>query len=143
MPILLEISLFSFDDYKIMVFLFHLFICRHIYMCIYIYIVEGFGSFVTLSLSLFFFSFFFLPEKISPRPTSNLQVDQNSSLWGRQWGSRGRTCSPTPAIEFLSPPDAKFHSISAMPFFQRKSHEEIRWEDYQSQGNLSFYFHCV
>lgn len=34
---------------------------------------------------------------------------------------------------------AKLESISAMPVYKEKSHEELRWEDYQ-MGDKGFFF---
>lgn len=55
-----------------------------------------------------------------------------SSFGGQRGGSRVAAYSPTPEVDTsASQPAGKLESISAMPVYKDKSHEELRWEDYQ------------
>ena len=50
----------------------------------------------------------------------------------QQAGSRAVPYAPTVEAETGSgAPAGKLESISAMPAYKEKSHEELRWEDYQ------------
>lgn len=40
-------------------------------------------------------------------------------------------------------PAGKLESISAMPVYKDKSHEELRWEDYQLGDKGGFFFSFV
>ncbi|KAK3197827.1 hypothetical protein Dsin_021242 [Dipteronia sinensis] len=53
------------------------------------------------------------------------------SFWGEQWGSRVAPYIPTLCPD--SSPDLLI-SLSAMTCYNHKSHEELKWEDYQLQG---------
>lgn len=48
-------------------------------------------------------------------------------------GTRVAAYSPTPDVDggTGSQPAGKLESVSAMPAYKDKSHEELRWEDYQ------------
>ncbi|MQL98026.1 hypothetical protein Taro_030714 [Colocasia esculenta] len=52
---------------------------------------------------------------------------------GQQGGSRVAPYTPTPEVDGGTGTQAagKLESISAMPVYKEKSHEELRWEDYQ------------
>ncbi|KAL5709589.1 hypothetical protein ACHQM5_020259 [Ranunculus cassubicifolius] len=56
-----------------------------------------------------------------------------SGFGGQQGGSRVVSYSPTVEADGgnNSQPAGKLESISAMPAYKEKSHEELRWEDYQ------------
>ncbi|KAL3651060.1 hypothetical protein CASFOL_007463 [Castilleja foliolosa] len=55
-----------------------------------------------------------------------------STIGGQRGGSRVSPYSPTPeAADGGTQPAGKLESISAMPVYKDKSHEELRWEDYQ------------
>ncbi|XP_028752038.1 nuclear pore complex protein NUP98B-like [Neltuma alba] len=65
------------------------------------------------------------------------------SCFGRQkGGSRVVSYTPTAEVDVdTSGRSAKLESISAMPIYKDKSHEELKWEDYQigdKGGPLSF-----
>ena len=50
----------------------------------------------------------------------------------QQGGSRAVPYAPTVEADTASgTPAGKLESISAMPAYKDKSHEELRWEDYQ------------
>ncbi|KAK0606847.1 hypothetical protein LWI29_005158 [Acer saccharum] len=53
------------------------------------------------------------------------------SFWGEQWGSRVAPYTPTLCCD--SNPGLLI-SLSAMTCYNHKSHEELKWEDYQLQG---------
>eukprot|EP00262_Sarcandra_glabra_P015275 TRINITY_DN466_c2_g1_i1.p1 TRINITY_DN466_c2_g1~~TRINITY_DN466_c2_g1_i1.p1 ORF type:complete len:1018 (+),score=232.75 TRINITY_DN466_c2_g1_i1:175-3228(+) len=59
-----------------------------------------------------------------------------SAFGGQRGGSRVSAYTPTPEVDGGSgtQPAGKLESISAMPVYKDKSHEELRWEDYQ-QGD--------
>ncbi|KAK3187657.1 hypothetical protein Dsin_027218 [Dipteronia sinensis] len=61
------------------------------------------------------------------------------SFWGEQWGSRVAPYIPTLCRD--SNPGLLI-SLSAMTCYNHKSQEELKWEDYQLQGNnnISFLF---
>lgn len=40
-------------------------------------------------------------------------------------------------------PAGKLESISAMPVYKDKSHEELRWEDYQLGDKGDFFFYLL
>ncbi|KZV45350.1 hypothetical protein F511_04088 [Dorcoceras hygrometricum] len=56
-----------------------------------------------------------------------------STFGGQRGGSRVAPYSSTPETDGAtgSQPAGKLESISAMPVYKDKSHEELRWEDYQ------------
>ncbi|KAH6792597.1 Nucleoporin autopeptidase [Perilla frutescens var. hirtella] len=56
-----------------------------------------------------------------------------SSFGGQRGGSRVSPYSATPETDGAAgtQPAGKLESISAMPVYKDKSHEELRWEDYQ------------
>ncbi|XP_039045282.1 nuclear pore complex protein NUP98A-like isoform X2 [Hibiscus syriacus] len=57
-----------------------------------------------------------------------------SAFGGQRGGSRAAPYTPTTDADggTGTQPAAKLESISAMPVYKDKSHEELRWEDYQS-----------
>lgn len=65
-----------------------------------------------------------------------------SSFGGQRGGSRVASYTPTTEADGgTSGQTAKLESISAMPIYKDKSHEELRWEDYQTgdKGENHFY----
>lgn len=56
-----------------------------------------------------------------------------SAFGGQRGGSRVAAYTPTTEVDSGSgtQPVGKLESISAMPAYKDKSHEELRWEDYQ------------
>jgi len=50
---------------------------------------------------------------------------------GQQAGSRVVKHTKTPTTEEYNPFGGNLQSLSAMPVYKDKSHEELRWEDYQ------------
>ncbi|XP_020547830.1 nuclear pore complex protein NUP98A isoform X2 [Sesamum indicum] len=56
-----------------------------------------------------------------------------TAFGGQRGGSRVSPYSPTPETDGATStqPAGKLESISAMPVYKDKSHEELRWEDYQ------------
>ncbi|XP_043724099.1 nuclear pore complex protein NUP98A isoform X2 [Telopea speciosissima] len=55
-----------------------------------------------------------------------------SNFGGQRGGSRVASYTPTPEVDGGgTQPAGKLESISAMPVYKDKSHEELRWEDYQ------------
>ncbi|GFP92548.1 nuclear pore complex protein nup98a [Phtheirospermum japonicum] len=54
-----------------------------------------------------------------------------STFGGQRGGSRVSPYSPTTEADGGTQPPGKLESISAMPVYKDKSHEELRWEDYQ------------
>ncbi|CAD5192854.1 unnamed protein product, partial [Musa acuminata subsp. malaccensis] len=56
-----------------------------------------------------------------------------STFGGQPGGTRAAAFSPTPEVDggTGSQPAGKMESISAMPAYKDRSHEELRWEDYQ------------
>ncbi|KAL0446576.1 UNVERIFIED_CONTAM: Nuclear pore complex protein A [Sesamum latifolium] len=72
----------------------------------------------------------------SPFGTASSFGAQSSSFdcfWRATRGSRVAPYSPTPETDGATgtQPAGKLESISAMPVYKDKSHEELRWEDYQ------------
>ena len=64
----------------------------------------------------------------------------SSAFGGQRPGSRGTSYSVTNDAEAgISGQAGKLMSISAMPAYKNKSHEELRWEDYQT-GDKGIYF---
>lgn len=61
-------------------------------------------------------------------------------MGGQPGGSRVVSYAPTAEAEggTGAQPAGKLESISAMPMYKDKSHEELRWEDYQKgdKGNI-------
>ncbi|CAI9772602.1 unnamed protein product [Fraxinus pennsylvanica] len=67
-------------------------------------------------------------------PTFGSSGFGQSAFGGQQrGGTRVATYTPTPEVDGGSgtQPAGKLESISAMPVYKDKSHEELRWEDYQ------------
>ncbi|KAL5782828.1 hypothetical protein ACOSP7_007857 [Xanthoceras sorbifolium] len=66
------------------------------------------------------------------------QTSTPTSIKGCDWGSRvtayTQTHDPDNSVTFSN---MILKSISAMPTYEHKSHEQLRWEDYQSQGDSS------
>ncbi|CAL9078977.1 unnamed protein product [Musa textilis] len=56
-----------------------------------------------------------------------------STFGGQPGGTRAAAFSPSPEVDggTGSQPAGKLESISAMPAYKDRSHEELRWEDYQ------------
>ena len=56
-----------------------------------------------------------------------------SAFGGQRGGSRVAPYTPTPEVDGGSgtQPAGKLESISAMAVYKDKSHEELRWEDFQ------------
>lgn len=56
-----------------------------------------------------------------------------SAVGGQRGGTRVAAYQATPEADSGSgtQPAGKLESISAMPVYRDKSHEELRWEDYQ------------
>ncbi|KAI3847635.1 hypothetical protein MKW92_018161, partial [Papaver armeniacum] len=56
------------------------------------------------------------------------------------FGSKIVAYAPTTEIDYTGAfgkqtfENGKYESISAMPVYKEKSHEELRWEDYQLSG---------
>lgn len=63
-------------------------------------------------------------------PASNSGFGQSLS-GAQQGGSRIAPYTATPEADGGTQTPAKLESISAMPVYKEKSHEELRWEDYQ------------
>lgn len=75
-------------------------------------------------------------------PTFGSSGFGQSNFGGQQrGGSRVTPYTPTTEADAGTgaQPAGKLESISAMPVYKEKSHEELRWEDYQlgDKGNLS------
>ncbi|KAI3453280.1 hypothetical protein Pfo_009943 [Paulownia fortunei] len=66
-------------------------------------------------------------------PTFGSSGFGQSAFGGQRGGSRVSPYSPTPETDGATgtQPAGKLESISAMPVYKDKSHEELRWEDYQ------------
>lgn len=66
-------------------------------------------------------------------PTFGVSGFGQSPFGGQQGGSRVVPYAPTVEAETGSgtQPAGKLESISAMPAYKDKNHEELRWEDYQ------------
>lgn len=60
---------------------------------------------------------------------------------GQRGGTRVAAYTPTAELDSGtgSQPAGKLESISAMPVYKDKSHEELRWEDYQLGDKGTFY----
>ncbi|XP_051120462.1 nuclear pore complex protein NUP98A [Andrographis paniculata] len=54
-----------------------------------------------------------------------------TAFGGQRGGSRVSPYSSTPETDTGTQPAGKLESISAMPVYKDKCHEELRWEDYQ------------
>ncbi|KAM7525984.1 hypothetical protein LguiA_015886 [Lonicera macranthoides] len=67
-------------------------------------------------------------------PTFGSSGFGQNTFGGQRGGSRVASYTPTPEVDSGSgtQPAGKLESISAMPVYKDKSHEELRWEDYQS-----------
>lgn len=66
-------------------------------------------------------------------PTFGSSGFGQSAFGGQRGGSRVTPYTPTAEVDSGSgtQPAGKLESISAMPVYKDKSHEELRWEDYQ------------
>uniref|UniRef100_A0A5B7B6E7 Nucleoporin autopeptidase n=1 Tax=Davidia involucrata TaxID=16924 RepID=A0A5B7B6E7_DAVIN len=65
-------------------------------------------------------------------PTFGSSGFGQSAFGGQRGGSRVAPYTPTPEVDGSgTQPTGKLESISAMPVYKDKSHEELRWEDYQ------------
>ncbi|CAA7400171.1 unnamed protein product [Spirodela intermedia] len=66
-------------------------------------------------------------------PTFGTPGFGQQAFGGQQGGSRVASYTPTPEVDGGTGAQAtgKLESISAMPVYKDKSHEELRWEDYQ------------
>ncbi|KAL2458326.1 Nuclear pore complex protein [Forsythia ovata] len=66
-------------------------------------------------------------------PTFGSSGFGQSAFGGQRGGTRVAAYSPTPEVDGGSgtQPAGKLETISAMPVYKDKSHEELRWEDYQ------------
>ncbi|KAK6923622.1 Nuclear pore complex protein Nup98-Nup96-like, autopeptidase S59 domain [Dillenia turbinata] len=66
-------------------------------------------------------------------PTFGATGFGQSAFGGQRGGSRVAAYTSTPETDATggSQPAGKLESISAMPVYREKSHEELRWEDYQ------------
>ncbi|XP_008800301.2 nuclear pore complex protein NUP98A-like isoform X2 [Phoenix dactylifera] len=66
-------------------------------------------------------------------PTFGSPSFGQASFGGQRGGSRVVAYNPTPETDGTSGTQAvgKLESISAMPTYKEKSHDELRWEDYQ------------
>ncbi|KAJ0980511.1 hypothetical protein J5N97_008766 [Dioscorea zingiberensis] len=73
------------------------------------------------------------PSPFGAQPASTFGASGQSGFGGQCRGSRVTSFTPTPETDGVTgtQPAAKLESISAMPTFKAKSHEELRWEDYQ------------
>ncbi|KAK8951302.1 hypothetical protein KSP39_PZI003833 [Platanthera zijinensis] len=68
----------------------------------------------------------------TPTPTFGSPGFGQSAPGGQTVGSRVAPYSATPETDATgTQPAGKLESISAMPIYKDKSHEELRWEDYQ------------
>ena len=57
-------------------------------------------------------------------------------------GSRVAAYTPTTEVCNDTPTNGKLESISAMPVYKDKIHEELRWEDYQLGDRGKFFKLC-
>ncbi|CAK9167471.1 unnamed protein product [Ilex paraguariensis] len=66
-------------------------------------------------------------------PTYGSSGFGQSAFGGHRGGSRVAPYTPTPELDSGTgtQPAGKLESIAAMPVYKDKSHEELRWEDYQ------------
>ncbi|KAL9685428.1 hypothetical protein QQ045_022878 [Rhodiola kirilowii] len=63
----------------------------------------------------------------------NTNFGQQQAFGGQRVGSRVASYTPTTETDVAAGAQAgRLESISAMPAYKDKSHEELRWEDYQS-----------
>lgn len=69
----------------------------------------------------------------STTPTFGSPGFGQPTFGGQAGGSRIAPYTPTPEVDggTGTQPAGKLESISAMPVYKDKSHEELRWEDYQ------------
>ncbi|KAL8159770.1 hypothetical protein V2J09_001307, partial [Rumex salicifolius] len=67
-------------------------------------------------------------------PTFGTSGFGQSPFGAQRGGSRVAPYTPTPEADVAGQTPGKLESISAMPVYKDKSHEELRWEDYQ-QGD--------
>lgn len=74
-------------------------------------------------------------------PTFGSSGFGQSGFGGQRGGSRVAPYTPTTEADSGSgtQPAGKLESISAMPVYKDKSHEELRWEDYQ-QGDKGIFW---
>lgn len=59
------------------------------------------------------------------------QTSGSTGFGSLQWGSRVSTYTPTPEVNVDLRNPGKLASISSMQVYEKKSHEELRWLDYQ------------
>lgn len=64
-------------------------------------------------------------------PTFGTSGFGQSTFGTQRGGSRVAPYAPTAEVDTGTQPAGKLESISAMPVYKDKSHEELRWEDYQ------------
>lgn len=107
------------------------------YLCLF---DKNLGSLVLILLYLFHFSVTSSHLKLhagsqpATTPTFGSSGFGQNTFGGQRGGSRVASYTPTPEVDSGSgtQPAGKLESISAMPVYKDKSHEELRWEDYQS-----------
>ena len=56
---------------------------------------------------------------------------RQSPFGSQSWGSRVAAYTPTTEFQNGAPTAGNLQSLSAMPVYKDKSHEELRWMDYQ------------
>ncbi|CAK8572221.1 unnamed protein product [Lathyrus sativus] len=67
----------------------------------------------------------------TPTPAFGSTGMGQSGFGGQRGGSRVASYSATTETDSGNTPPGRLESISAMPVYRDKSHEELRWEDYQ------------
>lgn len=67
----------------------------------------------------------------TPTPAFGSTGMGQSGFGGQRGGSRVSSYSATTETDSGNTPPGRLESISAMPAYRDKSHEELRWEDYQ------------
>ncbi|KAG2267809.1 hypothetical protein Bca52824_062364 [Brassica carinata] len=119
------------------------FLWRHKHTCIWSFTDSSFGgtvwllpSFWPVHISFGSSAFGSTPSPFEPKastPTFGSSGFGQSPFGGQQQGgSRAVPYAPTVEADTASgTPAGKLESISAMPAYKDKSHEELRWEDYQ------------
>ena len=74
-------------------------------------------------------------------PTFGSTTFGSSPFGGQRPGSRGSAYTVTNDAEAgVSGQAGKLMSISAMQVYKNKSHEELRWEDYQAGDKGNFFY---
>ncbi|XP_058770664.1 nuclear pore complex protein NUP98A-like isoform X2 [Vicia villosa] len=68
----------------------------------------------------------------TPTPAFGSTGMGQSGFGGQRGGSRVASYSATTETDSSNTPPGRLESISAMPVYRDKSHEELRWEDYKS-----------